>query len=270
MRGAFSRAWMIARSARAEVTAGAVGTALALMLGLSGCTMSHTGGHDEDGDGYDATVDCDDADARVHPGAAEPPADYDCCTEPATDFDCDGAPISCSCNPFPDFDGDGYTQDVDCNDDDPTIYPGAPEEAVFPDCCDGMGIDKDCDGVPLVCACNPFPDDFDGDGYAIDVDCDDNDPSVNPGAAEPPCPDGVDQNCDGGDGDPAVRCAEDADGDGYPVTNDCNDADPYTHPGATEWDCPDGIDQNCDGVDGDPGIICNGMADVPEDDTEHA
>ena len=41
-----------------------------------------------------------------------------------------------------DADGDGYAADVDCNDGDPTIYPGAPE--VKHD-----GIDQDCNGYDL-------------------------------------------------------------------------------------------------------------------------
>jgi plastocyanin len=38
--------------------------------------------------------------------------------------------------------------------------------------------------------------DVDGDGYTNDVDCDDNNPTINPGAPEL-CDDGLDNNCDG-------------------------------------------------------------------------
>jgi MYXO-CTERM domain-containing protein len=64
--------------------------------------------------------------------------------------------------------------------------------------------------------------DADADGYQEDcgqeedVDCDDTDASVNPGAEEV-WYDGVDQDCDGND--------DDQDGDGYSQADDCNDTD---------------------------------------------
>ena len=86
-----------------------------------------------------------------------------------------------------DLDGDGYGSDVDCDDADASIYPGAPE------LCDG--IDNDCDDTIPV-----DETDGDGDGYSpCEGDCDDADAGVNPGALEIPGND-VDENCDGSRG----------------------------------------------------------------------
>ncbi len=144
------------------------GAAVAEYLGGSGAV-------DADGDGYNDTVDCDDSDASVNPGAAEVCGD-------GIDNDCDGVDDVCTV----DADGDGYDDTVDCDDSDASVNPGAAEVC-------GDGIDNDCDGVDDVCTV-----DADGDGYDDTVDCDDSDASVNPGAAEI-CEDGIDNDCDGVD-----------------------------------------------------------------------
>ena len=63
----------------------------------------------------------------------------------------------------------------------------------------GVLIDFDCEEMQFDLGdCDEFITDADGDGFDETVDCDDNDPSVNPGAFDIPN-DGIDQNCDGED-----------------------------------------------------------------------
>jgi MYXO-CTERM domain-containing protein len=161
-----------------------------------------------------------------------------------------------------DADGDGFFSDVDCDDTNPTVYPGAIEA------CDGL--DTDCDGL-----LPPDEFDLDNDGMSeCEGDCDDDDPGVNPDALEAPC-DGVDTDCDGS------LHPDEADGDGDGITvcdGDCDDDDPAVYPGALEI-C-NGIDDNCDGdidegltfdVDGDGHTSmdsCAGSADDCDDEDD--
>jgi len=178
-----------------------------------------------------------------------------------------GAGVGCPV----DLDLDGFDDDVDCNDTDDSIFPGATEGV-------DDGVDQDCDGRELCYV------DIDEDGYRTsetvssadldcedpgeagqdtpDGDCDDLAPAVNPGAEESVA-DGIDQDCDGqelcwadhdGDGwrpeDAIVSsdadCDDPGEAGGQVPVGDCDDDDPTVNPAQVESPA-DGIDSNCDG-----------------------
>lgn len=126
-----------------------------------------------------------------------------------------------------DADADGWTTPQDCDDMDPTTYPGAPEVR--------DGRDNDCDTLV------DEDTDEDGDGFLPPDDCDDRDPSVYPGAPE--WPDGRDNDCNG-----IVDDLPDADGDGVGDVWDNCDAQP--NPDQADFD-EDGRGDACDDTDKD-------------------
>jgi hypothetical protein len=193
---------------------------------------------DLDGDGYSSigscegtADDCDDGFADTWPLAPElcDGRDNDCDSQVdeglTQDLDLDGstAPGSCA--------GDA----ADCDDTNPSVYPGAEE------ICDG--IDSDCSGSAPISEA-----DGDADGYALcEGDCEDDEPAAHPGGIEV-C-DGIDNDCDGSMLDDEDV---DADGDGSPLCADCEDDNAEVYPEAVEDECTT-EDLNCDGLVPAPG-----------------
>ncbi|MFL1013649.1 putative metal-binding motif-containing protein, partial [Flavisericum labens] len=216
---------------------------------------------DSDGDGYgDNAVtlmqceqpanyvldntDCDDGNVNLNPGTVwYLDADNDNyaistktqCSSPGVDYTTTMLPVT------------------DCDDTEPTIYPGAQE------LCDGL--DNDCaNGIDDGLAFENYYTDSDGDGYGDSTDspenscetvlgkvtnnsdCDDTDADINPDTVWY-----LDADNDNYAVTTTVQCS--SPGVGYTTTmlpvTDCNDGDSTVYPGATEI-C-DGKDNDCDG-----------------------
>ncbi len=169
------------------------------------CTDGDGDGYFKEGDVCGTLADFNDNSSAAYPGAMED------CTDgidndgngltDAADPNAVGCSVTTVCT---DVDGDGYSTDggscgpLDCDDNDYAVNPGASEVC-------GDGIDNNCNGsidtadlnaVGCMVGCT----DQDGDAFSPDggscgpIDCNDNDPEINPGALEI-CNDGSDNNC---------------------------------------------------------------------------
>ena len=269
---------------------------------------------DVDGDGYGRNTpailrcslrqgevgisgDCEDLDGTVHPDAVERCNDVDDNCDGSIDDADPTVEYDDTHRWFADADNDGWgstTSDGwscvlpsgtanttgDCDDSDPTRWPGAAELCNdIDDDCDGLTDDEPNDG-------NVYYVDLDQDGYGNGAqsrrgctpppgtvtqrgDCNDLEALANPSVSER-C-DGFDNNCDGliddlqgshlpGASEWYLDLDDDGDGDATlePETwcvapdsyvdsaADCNDTDPNVNSHVEEV-CNDGIDNNCDG-----------------------
>lgn len=168
------------------------------------------------------------------------------------------------------YPGTGYSTDnLDCNDTDPSINPGATEIC--------NGIDENCSGSPDDLPLTTYYLDTDGDGYGNagdsfestcfpagyvmdDTDCNDENILINPATIE--ICNGIDENCNEvpDDGLTFLNYYIDSDGDGYGNTMDVPDS-LCSNPGAgyvtNNADCKDTDSEVYPGA----GEICNGMDD---------
>ncbi len=257
---------------------------------------------DSDSDGSPDSVDCDDTDDEIHPGA-----DEDC---DGIDNNCDGNIDEDAPTWYDDADEDGFgdaaaattsctaptgyvSNATDCDDTDDAIFPGTTEV------CDT--VDNDCDGFTDESGAtgeSTFYADADGDtygnassaydactvpsGYVSDAtDCNDGSAAVNPAATES-C-DSADDDCDGSVDEPGATGEttwyHDADGDGeggstttidrctapsaYRASStDCDDSDATIYTGASE-SC-NSTDDDCDGSI-DEGVTTTYYADADAD-----
>jgi hypothetical protein len=144
----------------ADIAVGAPGSINVGPWDQPGRVFVYLGYGDRDLDGHVSLEDCDDDDGAVHADAVELPGD-------GVDQDCDGAEL---CRV--DLDGDGHHAEAtvpsddlacdapgeadagapggDCDDQDASRYPAAPEVP-------GDGIDQDCDGEDLIEEVDPTP-----------------------------------------------------------------------------------------------------------------
>jgi Putative metal-binding motif/FG-GAP-like repeat len=206
----------------------------------------------------DYHCDCNDGDPDINPGMADDTFDY-------VDDNCDGIP-----GERPDSDGDGWGDNIDCDEENASVNPGASEGPGQNDC---NSTDEDCDGNAFDADCDAF------DNEVADSlgrkDCDDNHATVYPGAPQV-CGDGLANDCDFPDFTICNAGTIDADGDEFATDGtpaDCDDTDPNINPDQEEIPY-DGLDNDCSegglydlcDTDGDsfyPAEVTNGSMCAP-------
>jgi len=208
---------------------------------------------DADGDGYDASSDCNDANPAINPGAVEACDGIDDNCDGQVDEGCPSCTVGGPCGEDVGACTKG-SYDANCQ----CIGMVGPTSEI----CDG--IDNDCDGTTdegiatsscpnqagvcggstTLCQGGQLLDC--GSVYAMNPDYE---------AVETRC-DGLDNDCDG---QVDESCAVDMDGDGYSPPADCDDFNATVYPGRVPDDC-DSLDNDCDGMLDENAVCPGGMA----------
>ena len=159
------------------------------------------------------------------------------------------------CHPE-DADGDGFPVLTDCDDSNPTVFPGAPQ------LCDGLNNDCSDPAWPAVPAAEA---DTDGDSFRLCAgECDDSLASVYPGALQ--ICDGLNNDCNA-PGWPSLAGTNEADNDGDNLSacnGDCDDSYASVYPGAPQM-CGDALNNDC-GAAGWPSLAGTNEADNDGDE----